>query len=192
MEASNHINYLELLAVHVAVHEATMQHHDTVAAGRCNGSDLHKQDGWDSLTGAVRPIYPDMEVEPAAVYIPLCRTLTWEGECDSGRGVQYNEGQMRLDVGPSGPQSNTVSDKSMQDRPICLPSDQTAAEIFQLEARPRGGENGCIQPGLVDHQGICQSPLVLDRSSSVSGQATKRQGHIDHPTVEHTAMVPRD
>ena len=73
---------------------------------------------------------------------------------------------------------------------ICLLSDQTAAEIFQLEARPRGGENGCIQPGLVDHQGICQSPLVLDRSLSVSGQATKLQGHIDHPTVEHTAMVP--
>ena len=170
--------------------EATTQHYDTVAAGQCYGSNLHKQDGWDSLTAAVRPSHPDVGVEPTAEYIPLRRAPTREGECDSGRGVQDNEGQMRLDAEPSRLRANTVSDRCMQDRPICLPPDQTAAEIFQLEARPRGGENGCIQPGLVDRQGLCQPPLVFDRSLPVSDQTTECQSHIDYPTMEHTTMVP--
>jgi len=63
--------------------EATQQHHDSVMAGQCNGSDLQKQDEWDSLKSAVRSSYPDMGVEPAAEYIPLCRAPTREGECDS-------------------------------------------------------------------------------------------------------------
>ena len=58
-----------------------------------------------------------------------------------------------------------------------------------MEARPGSRENRCIQLRLVDHQGLCQSPLVPDKSLSVTDQTTECQGHIDHPTVEHPAVV---
>ena len=111
IEALNHINYVELLAAHLAV--------QCFAKQQCNITIQLRLDNVTAvtyiLTGAVRSTYPDVGVEPAAEYIPLCSAPTQEGECDSGQGVQDNEGQMRLDVEPSGLRSNTVLDRSMQD-----------------------------------------------------------------------------
>jgi len=94
-------------------------------------------------------------------YMSLYRALTREGECDSGRGVQVSERQLQLDAESSGFRPNTVSVRYMQDRPVHLPPDPATSEIFQLEARPGSRENRCIQPRLVDRQGLCQSPWCL-------------------------------
>ena len=82
------------------------------------------------------------------------RTPTRQGEHDSGQGVQNCERQMQLYAKIWG-----VPTLSMPGQPIHFPTDWT--EILQLEARPGSGEDICLQPGLVGHQGLCQSPWCL-------------------------------
>ena len=85
------------------------------------------------LTDSVRISHLHVGVEPAEKHISVCRALTGEGECDSRRGVQVSEGQMRLDVEPSGFRPNTGS---MRDRPVRLPADPATSEILHSLARP--------------------------------------------------------
>ena len=62
--------------------------------------------------------------------------------------------------------------------------------FFMLEAGPGSRENRCLQPGLISHQELCQSPLVFDLLLPITDQMTECQSHTDHSSLEHTVLVP--
>lgn len=95
---------------------------------------------------------------------------------------------MQLDVESSFLQSDPISDESMKNRRICLMLNKTTSEVLHLEAKPRGREDRCIQPKLVDHRGLCQSSVVPDSSLPVTGKTTDGEDGSNHTTMEYPAI----
>ena len=96
---------------------------------------------------------------------------------------------MRMDVESPCVQSDPISDGPMQDKLVCLTPNKTTSEVLQLETRPRGRGDGCLQPGLVDCEGLRQSTMVPDSSLPVTGKTTDGKDGSNNPTMEFPAMV---
>ena len=155
LEALNHINCLELLAAHLEVQYFVKQ--------QCN---ITMQLWLDNVT-AVTYIH---KMGGTHSYV-LCDLAIQMWEWSMQQNVFFSAEHLPR-------KENVIADEESRDRcdwmlnpqvfdriqsqispcKIDLFASQAVPEIFQLEARPRGGENGCIQPGLVNCQGVCQSP----------------------------------
>ena len=94
-----------------------------------------------------------------------------------------------MDVESPCVQSDPISDGPMQDKLVCLTPNKTTPKVLQLETRPRGRGDGCLQPGLVDCEGLRQSTMVPDSSLPVTGKTTDGKDGSNNPTMEFPAMV---
>ena len=127
---------------------------------------------------------------PETEYLTKSTASPRQGECHSGPRIQNNEGQVRLDVEPHSIQQNSEASGD-GNRLICITSDLPTPRLLQLEARPTSHSNGCLSTRLVEHEGICQSPVEFDRQSPCKTPTTP--GHpndSDNPTLAITIMVP--
>ena len=59
-----------------------------------------------------------------------------------------------------------------------------------MEARPSGGDSGCVSGELEPAEGVCFSPIC--NVGSLSGEGGPGSGHIggDYAHMAHTALVP--
>ena len=172
------------------LYEGEVRHNYTTEVGQHNCGVLHKQDGRDSLPTTLQSSSDHMRMDSATEFIPSGRTSPRGTKYSSRSGVQNCEGQVRLDAEPQYIQQNPVPDGALRDRPIRFPPHKTVTEVFQLETRPRGRGDRCLQPGLVNDAGICQPPMVSDTSMPVTGESSEGQIDHDHPPLEYSTMVP--
>ena len=163
---------------------------NSVEAGQCDSHDIYQQNGRDTLRTAVSTSPLPLAMVPREGDIFGCCAPTRPRECSSRPRVQSNEGSVRLDARSHSIQTNSGSDGPLRGGFVCIPSDQTTASVLQLEARSGGRRGGCIQSGLVSSKGFCQSTMVPDLSMSSSGEEATSQGSVNHPSMEHSTMVP--
>ena len=76
------------------------------------------------------------------------RTSPRRPEHDSRCRVVGHEGLVGLDAKPSYTPPDSGKMGTTGSGHVCISADNSAAEIFQLETRPRGRGLGCIQSGL--------------------------------------------
>ena len=164
------------------------QYNHSDEIGQCHGSDIHQQARGNPLTSALSACPNHMGLVHSEGNISTGRTPAWEGQCNSGSGVEINEGSLRLDAEPCDIQSNPTP--APRDRLVCFPVDEAAIQILQLETRPRGTWDRCIPSGLVSDERIFQSPVVSDSSLSESNKETSSQSGDGHTIVALSAMVP--
>ena len=168
------------------------QHDYPLKDGQYHRGDVHKQDGGHPIRGTL-PTSPDhMELESASEYISDSRIPPRGGEHSGRRRVQEYEGPLWLDVELPHLQADTGADGAIGDRSVRISSDKTVTKILQLETGPGGRKYGCIQPGLVEGEGLCKPPMVLDSSLPQPDKAAEGQISHDHTTLDHTTMVSND
>ena len=163
---------------------------NSVEAGQCDSHDIYQQNGRDTLRTAVSTSPLPLAMVPREGDIFGSCAPTRPRECSSRPRVQSNEGSVRLDARSHSIQTNSGSDGPLRGGFVCIPSDQTTASVLQLEAGSGGRRGGCIQSGLVSSKGLCQSTMVPDLSMSSSGEEATSQGSVNHPSMEHSTMVP--
>ena len=163
---------------------------NTIEAGQCDSHDVYQQNGWDTLSTVVSTSPFPLAMVPREGDILSGCAPTRPRECSSRPRVQSNEGSVRLDARSHSIQTNSGSDGPLQGGFVCIPSDQTTVLVLQLEAGSGGRRGGCIQPGLVSSKGLCQSTMVPDLLMSSSGEEATSQGSVNHPSMEHSTIVP--
>ena len=188
-EASNHINYLELLAAFLALKAFGKSLTDLTV--------LLRMDNFTAVT-YVNPkrghLLPELmpashfhlEVVPGQEHHTGCRAPPWTSQYSSGYRIKISEGPLRLDVEPNG-----VSEDHdpVRPRPVCLQVNQTTSLFLQLEARPRSGGHGCLPARLDKATGICQSTLVPYTPLSIKDQGRDGENSHSCPSVEDTVVV---
>ena len=163
---------------------------NSVEAGQCDSHDVYQQNGRDTLRTAVSTSPLPLAMVPREGDIFSGCAPTRPRECSSRPRVQSNEGSVRLDARFHSIQTNSGSDGPLRGGFVCISPDQTTASVLQVEAGSGGRRGGCIQSGLVSSKGLCQSTMVPDFSMSSSGEEATSQGSVNHPSMEHSTMVP--
>ena len=133
-ETSHHINYLELLAAFLAL-QCFVKHSNGITVQM--KLDNHQQARGNALPGTLSARTHDLGLVCTEGCFSGCRTPTREGQYNSRSGIAINEGSLRLDAEPPGFRADTAADGPTTDRPVCIPTDEAAVEILQLETRPR-------------------------------------------------------
>ena len=157
--------------------------------GQCYSSDIHKQVGGNTLTPTLSACSNHMGLEHTEKHLPSGGTSAREGQSSGGSGIKINERSLRLDAESSGVQPNPAPDGATRDRLVCFPVNKATTTILQLETRPRGSRDRCVQSGLVKDERICQIPVVLDGTLSESSKETSSQNSDDHSIVDIPTMV---
>ena len=78
------------------------------------------------------------------------------------------------------------------DMHVCIQTDNSAQEVFQLETRPRSRSAGCLQPelGKLTEEGPCQSCLESSRQNAQQSMTTAGHTGPSDSSMEEAAMVP--
>ena len=116
-------------------------------------------------------------------------TSARSAELAGRRGVQNSERSLRLDAEAGSIPANKLSNGSAGDGSVCITPDQATPAFLQLEARPRGGSDGCLYAGLGSLSGVCQPSMVSDSSLSDQAEETSCTNSIDNTPVENAAVV---
>ena len=87
-----------------------------------------------------------------------------------------------MDVESPRLQADTNTDVAIGDRLVCVSPDKTITKVLKQETRSGGRKYGCLQPGLVQSEELCQPSMVLDSSLVESDKAAKGQSSYDHTT----------
>ena len=81
-----------------------------------------------------------------------------------------------------GVQSAHEADGPMQDRPVCISVDSTAADLHELVPTPTSSGHRCSVPAMELCTGLCLSPICSHREMSEQGPSGKSTragvGHI--------------
>ena len=163
--------------------QAQLQYDNSDENGQCHSSDIHQQARRDTLSPVVSNDLDNMGVEPAEEYIPNSRTSPREGECCSRSGIKSDERSLRLDAKSPSIQSNTTGNGPSTNRPVCFLPDKATTNILQLETRPEGTGNRCVQSRLVSEEGIRQPSMVPDCTLSEPSKKAGRKSGDDHSPV---------
>ena len=160
-----------------------------IAAGQPDSRSIHQQHGGYSVLPADGPHQSPVDVGSVQRHHPGCRVHTRGSECCGGCRVQVNAGQNRLETSPQvvprdQPEVGTTASGS-----ICISPIHPTISLLQLETRPIGRGNECIQPEMGNIQRLCEPSMVLSRQSSVSSAATASPGNTGGPSVEGPAVV---
>ena len=158
--------------------------------GQHFSGDGHQQDGRDDVPSAKQYKQGVFALMHGERHLCASSTSCRETECNSGQGVQSNEGQIRLDALPESLPGDQVPTGSTGNRPRCFEAINSTASLCELEARPRSDDHRCLYNILVRAEGIRQ--LTIESSgqgpspSSTAGSRSDSGG----PSVEISTLVP--
>lgn len=117
-------------------------------------------------------------------------TPAWEPQQSGRHRILDGQGSMRLDdQSKSVPTTATIAGPT-GDRPVCITTDQTVTLILQLEARPRGGSNGCFPTELGTSKGVHQPPMVFNSTMSEPDKTTAGRSIVDNTSLALPTLVP--
>ena len=115
---------------------------------------------------------------------PLCRVLTWQGQCQGGLGVSPSTGQQRLETVTIGIQIPQQLSRSFYYRPICQQDQCSATAILQLETRPSSQTSRCFFSCLDTGQTIPVPTFQSHRES-----LNKNSNRSDRICLSHSASL---
>ena len=167
-----HINCLELLAATLAVKaflkdqrgvSVRLQLDNQTAVANINNMG-------DQFPPADKSLQSPVDVGTIQGYCADWRTYSRVHELCGGHRVQDLEGSNRLEAQSSIIQSNRSEPGSPGSGPVCFPSVDSTSSVFQLETRPNGSGNRCLQPTVGEPKRLCKSSMVPDRQGSVTSE----------------------
>ena len=129
--------------------------------GQSDGSILCKQYGRDSLRPGDTNCQRFLDVVPDKRDNVVHSAPTGKGQRSSRRGVESDEGSLRLDAEHNSVQADISTLPQHERRPVCVTADLPVTEILQLEARPASGSDGCPPTGLEGTIGYANPPWNL-------------------------------
>lgn len=151
------------LTSHNVLRQEQSQGSGTTADGQHFSSNLHKQNGRDTLPHAILPSQKSMGLVPHPQYLGDSALHSRNTECRSGQGIESISRFQRLETSSRGFQPPPSEVGSPQYRPLCLPSLLPTRSVCKLASRPSSNSHGCIHPGLGDLSGLCLSSICPDR-----------------------------
>ena len=170
--------------------EEPIQRSGATATGQYHSSVLYQSSRGHSIPPSDMVSEESLAMMPETEYFIKGTTPSREGKCYSRPGIQSDERPVRLDAEPRNIQQATEVTGN-RDTPVCIPSNQPASPILQLETRPSSSSNRCLLAGLVEHGNLCQPTMELDRQSPNKTASTRKHTDvISNPTMAITAMVP--
>ncbi len=166
--------------------------HDPTEDRQHDISRLHQQSGGDSVPQYEQDSQRTMAVVSPEGHSPPSGASSGCAKHNSGRGIQSDERQVRLDARPESLPNYPSTNGSTVHRSICIETDNTVAELLQLETGPRGNSLRCISSELEHHSGplICQPSMATDREGTEQSDTRKCVADNCDPCLESTTMVP--
>ena len=110
------------LTSHNVLHQEQSQGSGTTADGQHFSSNLHKQNGRDTLPNAILPRQKYMGLVPHSQYFGDSTLHPRHTECRSRQGIESISRLQRLETSSGGLQLPPSEVGSHQYRPLCLPS----------------------------------------------------------------------
>ena len=123
-------------------------------------------------------------------YCPCCRTHSRDYQQCSGCQVQISNGSNRLEAASRAICPDQQGMGPTGGRPIRDLSVQSTLKVLQLETRPTGGGNRCLQPGVESPKGVCKSPMVPGRQRPQPCKESTNLSYSRGSSLEGTALVP--
>ena len=191
-EQQMHINCLELLAATLAV-KAFLKDHGGVSV-RLQLDNQTAVAYINNMGGTVSPQLTSLskalwmwalskDIVLTAEYIP------GSTNCVADTRVQDLKGSNRLEAQSSTIQSNRSEPGSPGSGPVCFPSVYSTSSVFQLETRPNGRGNRCLQPAVGEPERLCESSMVPDRQGSVTSEEPTSSSDPSGSGLEGPTMV---
>ena len=169
--------------------EGSHRDDSVVTAGQPNSCCLHKQYGGHGISPTDRSSQNSVDVGFGQRHHSDCRVHTRGSECGGRRRVQVNARQDGLEASPQVVPADQPEVGTTAGRSFRISSVHPTTSLFQLETRPTGRGNRCLQPAMGDIQGLCEPSMVFDRQSAVSGATATSSSHSGGPSVEGAAVV---
>ncbi len=140
--------------------------------GQCFSSELHQQTrGTHSFV--LNSLAHDLWTWCLANHVNLtAQTHSGGNQYPSRLGVEGLSGLKRLEAQSTSFCSHQQTLGSPRDRPVCQSLDQATSQFCELETRSRGPGNRCIRPRLEPMEGVCFSPIFIDRSLPQASPST--------------------
>ena len=161
-----------------------------VAAGQPDSCSIHQQYGGNSFPSADKPFQNLVDVGTIQGYCADRRIYSRVHKLCGGRRIQDLEGLNRLEAQSSTIQSNRSEPGSPGSGPVCFPSVNSTSSVFQLETRPNGRGNRCLQPAVVgEPERLCESSIVPDRQGSVTSEEPTSSSDPGGSGLEGPTMV---
>ena len=156
-----------------------------------NGS-IRQQSGRDSVPPNEQNCKEFVAMVPSEGHPLASRALAGCIQYDCRRGIQSDEGSVRLDAEHRSISGNPEADGPAVSEPLCLETDNPTTRLLQLETRPRGKSLQCISSGLEEHSGssLCQPTMVTGGESGQQGHTAKGDSGSGIPSLEDSSMVP--
>ena len=159
------------------------------SSGQYHSSGLYQQLGRDSVPGVGIVSKESLDVVPGEEYPHYCSTPSWRVERSCRLGKSNNDGPLRLEAESCNLSEDRSVIRSTGSGFVCIQADSSDSAVLQLETRPTGSGNRCISSGLDNKEGFCKSPLVLDRSNTVTCSNPISSDCIGSTCLESPAMV---
>ena len=134
--------------------------------------DVHQQDGRHSLLRPQSAHQGSLDLVPSQEHHPQGLSPSRCSQREGRRGIQDHERSFRLDALQGNIQENSNTVWTPGHRFVCVETDETTSDLFQLAARPTGSGDRRVLNELGRSEGIRQPPLALDQSSFMSSQGT--------------------
>ena len=165
------------------------RHLDPLEDGQYICSDLHQQDGWNSLARPQPPHQGTLVLVPCQEHHPTGLTSSWHSQRKGGRGIKDHERSIRLDALSGNFPEDSESIRPLGDRPICVEADKAASDICELAPRPTGSGDRCLLNELERTKSLCQPTMEPDLQSSGTGQTTRGNLGAGRASLEDPSMV---
>ena len=161
-----------------------------VTAGQSDSCSIHQQYGGNSFPTADKSLQSPVDVGTIQRDCADRRIYSRVHELGGRRRVQNIEGSNRLEAQPSNIQGNKSEPGSPGSGTVCFPSVDSASTVFQLEARPNGRGNRCLQSTMGEPKRLCESSMVSDRQGSVTSEEPTSSSDPGGFSLEGPTMVP--
>ena len=158
--------------------------------GQSDSGRVRKQHGRDRLHPDNADCQGSLDVVPPKGNNLVGPAPSGQRQHDSRPGIERNEGPLRLAAKQGNLWKDPPSISQSERRPLCLPPDLPAAEIFQLEAGPSSRSHRCLPAELEGPVRLCQ-PTMESRGVGPRYGGNARSGSGPRcPNLAIPAMVP--
>ena len=156
---------------------------------QCDSSDLHQQEGRDTIPISDTVVKEGMELVHGEENISHGRAHSGEGEHHSGCGITSVQRSMGLEAEPGAVCDDSTAVRSPRDRSVCIKGFKPTSTVLQLETRPRSRSQGCLQ-AVLEGKLLCQSSSGHNPSRAITGENARSQGSAHSSGMEGPSMVP--
>ena len=157
--------------------------------GQHDSNILPESQRGNNITLSVQVSQENLGMVHVPGYYPESQSPTWVSQHCSRQGVQSESRQVGLEAPPQYFPKNQRDLGTLCSRSVCIQTNSPITSVLQLEARPSSSSNGCLPPGLVREDLVCESSMVINVESTVRDQSPASRCTYSSPSPEWPTMV---